>query len=158
MLDQKSFLRSALPWLASALVFLMVCTASELNAQDDKGAAPATTESSSDEAEPPPTLWSKIKTGGWAMWPLAVLSICMITLAVYNFMQLTKGKFAPPVLQQTVLANMTDVRVRSAIDASVADPSYLGRMLATSFPFVDATDPESLGRDKVEDAIADFAI
>jgi biopolymer transport protein ExbB len=53
---------------------------------------------------------------------------------------------------------MADVRVRSAIDASAQDPSYLGRMAATAFPLVDATDPETLGRGKVEDSIADFSI
>ncbi|NNE93106.1 MAG: MotA/TolQ/ExbB proton channel family protein [Verrucomicrobiales bacterium] len=134
---------------------MFVFTAPELFAQDDGGTGGDSTE---EVAEAPPTLWTKIKQGGWAMWPLAVLSICMITLAVYNFMQLTRGKFIPPALQQNVLANMMDVRVRSAIEASAADPSYLGRMLASSLPFVDATDPETLGREKVEDAIADFSV
>jgi biopolymer transport protein ExbB len=31
-------------------------------------------------------------------------------------------------------------------------------MAATAFPLVDATDPETLGRGKVEDSIADFSI
>jgi biopolymer transport protein ExbB len=104
------------------------------------------------------TLWDLILKGGWAMYPLGILSVAMITLAVFNSMQLTRGKFIPKRLRESVLANMADVRVRSAIEDAADSPSYLGRMLATALPFVDATEPETLARDKVEDAIADFAV
>jgi len=104
------------------------------------------------------TLMTKIIDAGWFMAPIGVLSILTITLAVFNFLQLSRKKFVPPVLKETVLANMADVRVRSAIDASAQDPSYLGRMLATSLPHVDATDPETLGRERVEDSVADFSL
>ena len=104
------------------------------------------------------TLLDKIVDAGPFMYPIFILSILMITLAVFNALQLSKKKFCPPALKDEILANMADVRVRSAIDASAQDPSYLGRMAATAFPLVDATDPETLGRGKVEDSIADFSI
>ncbi len=151
MLVTSSSFRSKLPLIIVGLVLLFAFVAPDLMAQD--AADPAV-----DAENAPKSLLDQVINGGWAMWPLAILSLCMITLAVYNFMQLTKGKFNPPVLQQTILANMTDVRVRSAIEASAADPSYLGRMMASSLPFVDATDPESLGREKVEDSLADFTV
>ena len=92
------------------------------------------------------------------MAPIGLLSIAMITLAVFNILQLGKKKFVPAVLKDNVLANMSEVRVRSAIDVASQDPSYLGRMLTNAYPHVDATDPETLGRLKVDDSVADFAI
>jgi biopolymer transport protein ExbB len=53
---------------------------------------------------------------------------------------------------------MLNCRIRSAIELGSSHPSYLGRRLAYSLPNIDATQPESLGRDGVEDAIADFSI
>ena len=48
--------------------------------------------------------------------------------------------------------------MRSAIELASTHPSYLGRMVAYSFPNIDATRPEDLGRDQVEDAMADFTV
>ncbi|MDF1739299.1 MAG: MotA/TolQ/ExbB proton channel family protein [Verrucomicrobiales bacterium] len=104
------------------------------------------------------TLMDKIMDAGVFMAPIGILSVLMITLAVFNALQLSKKKFVPPGLRDAILANMADVRVRSSIDVAAQDPSYLGRMAASSYPLVDATDPENLGRTKVEDAIADFSI
>lgn len=148
----KSFSRSKFFWIASAVFLLALAVGPDLLAQDAADAAV-------DEeavAKAPTTLWTLILAGGWAMIPLGILSVTMITLMVYNFMQLTKGKFLPEPLRQSVLANMADVRVRSAIEASADSASFYGRMMANSLPHVDATEPETLGREHVEDAIADF--
>jgi biopolymer transport protein ExbB len=104
------------------------------------------------------SLGDLIKEGGWAMWPLGLCSMAVVMLYVYNGMQLTRAKFAPLDLQAAVMEQMQACRVRSAIDISATSPTYLGRMLAHSLPFVDATEPETLGRDHVEDAMADFTV
>lgn len=88
----------------------------------------------------------------------AVGVLSLIGLNVYNLMNLTKTKFAPEDLKHALLDHMTNCRVRSAIELSASHPSYLGRMMAYSLPNIDATSPEDLGRDRVEDAIADFSI
>ena len=124
--------------------------APDLLAQDEAPVAEEQAETKS--------LMTKILDAGWFMLPIGILSVAMITLAVFNLLQLGKKKFVPPLLKENVLANMDAVRVRSAIDISAQDPSYLGRMLTASLPQVDATDPESLGRVAVEDAIADFSV
>ncbi|MDF1861947.1 MAG: MotA/TolQ/ExbB proton channel family protein [Verrucomicrobiales bacterium] len=134
---------------ALGVIILFAFLAPDLMAQDAAEGVAA------DEKK---TLMDKIVDAGAFMVPIGILSILMITLAVFNALQLSKKKFCPPALREEILANMSDVRVRSAIDAAAQDPSYLGRMTATAFPLVDATDPESLGRNRVEDAIADFAI
>jgi len=99
-----------------------------------------------------------IDGGPLTMFIVAVGLLSLISLSVFNFMNLTKAKFAPDDLKGALLDHMTNCRVRSAIELSASHPSYLGRMLAYSLPNIDATRPEDLGRDHVEDAIADFSI
>ncbi|GAA5496642.1 biopolymer transport protein ExbB [Rubritalea squalenifaciens DSM 18772] len=89
---------------------------------------------------------------------VAVGLLSLIGLTVYNFINLTKAKFCPDDLKAALLDHMVNCRVRSAIELSASHPSYLGRMLAYALPNIDATQPEDLGRDHVEDAIADFSI
>lgn len=96
--------------------------------------------------------------GPLTIFIVAVGMISLIGLSVFNFMNLSKAKFAPEDLKGALLDHMTNCRVRSAIELSASHPSYLGRMLAYSLPNIDATQPETLGREKVEDAIADFSI
>lgn len=151
MFNTRSILRLKLPLCVFLVLATLVLVAPDLLAQAAEDAAAA-------DGGKQQTLWDLIVAGGWAMYPLGALSVAMITLAVFNAMQLTHGKFIPKRLKESVLANMADVRVRSAIEDSAESASYLGRMLATALPFVDATEPETLGRDKVEDAIADFAV
>lgn len=79
-------------------------------------------------------------------------------LIIFNSINLTKGKFCPDDLKAALYDHMLNCRVRSAIELSASHPSYLGRMLAYSLPNIDATQPESLGREKVEDAMADFSV
>lgn len=145
----KSPLRSNLTWLSIGLVVCLTLVSPELFAQD----APA--EGAAPESK---TLWDMVLLGGWAMWPLGLFSVAMITLFVYNQMQLTRKKFVPPILKQSLLANMGEVKVRSAIEEAAESPSYLGRLFATSLPHVDATESETLGRNHVEDAAADFIV
>ncbi|MEM7602683.1 MAG: MotA/TolQ/ExbB proton channel family protein, partial [Verrucomicrobiota bacterium] len=131
-----------------ALVAFATLIGPDLLAQEDGMEGAAETKS----------LMDKILDAGWFMLPIGILSIITITLAVFNILQMGKKKFVPVDLKDNILASMADVRVRSAIDISAQDASYLGRLAATSYPLVDATDPETLGRSKVEDAVADFTI
>lgn len=99
-----------------------------------------------------------IDGGPLTIFIVAVGLLSLISLSVFNFMNLTKAKFAPDDLKAALLDHMTNCRVRSAIELSASHPSYLGRMMAYSLPNIDATRPEDLGRDHVEDAVADFSI
>jgi biopolymer transport protein ExbB len=152
----KSFSRSKFFWIAVAVFFVFVAFGPDGFAQDAADAAADATEAVDEQADV--TLFDRIMQGGWAMVPLGLLSVAMITLIVYNLMQLTKGKFMPEPLRQGVLSNMSEVRVRSAIEQAADSATFYGRMMANSLPHVDATDPESLGREHVEDSIADFTV
>lgn len=94
--------------------------------------------------------------GGGTMFFIGGAVVAYIALSAYNFMALTKAKFCPDDLKAILLDHMANCRVRSAIEVAATHPSYLGRLVAYSFPNIDATQPEDLGRDKVEDAMADF--
>jgi len=96
--------------------------------------------------------------GGWPMILIGLLILALIALCVFNFMNLTKTKFAPDDLKAGLMDHMMNCRIRSAIELGASHPSYLGRMMAYALPNVDARRPEDLGRDYVEDAVADFTI
>ncbi len=110
----------------------------------------------------PPVRDSMLKAwvldGGWTMIFIFAAIIGFIALSIYNFMNLTKAKFCPSDLKAALLEHMTHCRVRSAIELAASHPSYLGRMVAYALPNIDATRTEDLGRDQVEDAMADFTV
>lgn len=89
---------------------------------------------------------------------IGIAILALLALCVFNFMNLTKNKFCPEDLKSALMEHMTACRIRSAIELAASHPSYLGRMMAYSLPNVDATQPETLGRDQIEDAMADFSI
>jgi biopolymer transport protein ExbB len=96
--------------------------------------------------------------GGPTMLFIGAAIVAFIAIGIYNFMLLTKAKFCPDDLKAVLMDHMANCRVRSAIEVAATHPSYLGRMVAYSFPNIDATQPETLGRDQVEDAMADFSV
>lgn len=99
-----------------------------------------------------------LQGGGLTIFIVAFGLISLIGLTVFNFINLSKSKYCPDDLKAALLDHMINCRVRSAIELSASHPSYLGRMLAYALPNVDATRPEDLGRDGVEDSMADFSI
>jgi len=96
--------------------------------------------------------------GGWPMILIGLLIMALIALCVFVFMNLSKSKFCPDDLKAALMDHMVNCRIQSAIELAASHPSYLGRMMAYALPNVDARRPEDLGRDYVEDAIADFTI
>ncbi len=95
--------------------------------------------------------------GGPTMLFIGAAIVGFIALSIFCFMNLTKAKYCPEDLKAALMDHMANVRVRSAIELAASHPSYLGRLVAYSFPNIDATRPEDLGRDQVEDAMADFS-
>lgn len=102
------------------------------------------------------SLWEEFLIGGTFMWPILALNIALVGLAVYNGIALGKKRWIPDELRSALLEQMGACRVRSAIETASASPSFLGRMAAVSLPKIDATAAEGLGRENVEDAMAEF--
>jgi biopolymer transport protein ExbB len=53
----------------------------------------ATEEAAAEAAAPSNSLFTKVKQGGWAMYPLGVLSMSAFALTIYNFIALRKKDF-----------------------------------------------------------------
>jgi biopolymer transport protein ExbB len=140
---QAMFRHSFLFLLVAGFLFL----APDLFGQED-GAADPDTQSFLD----------LLLLGGWAMIFLALCSLGVVFLVVYNFIQLSKSRFSPTEIEGPLMENMQNCMVRSAIEVASTSPTYLGRMMAYSLPAIDATKQENLGRDAVEDKMADFTI
>ena len=94
--------------------------------------------------------------GGWTMIPLVVLLALTLFLVFICLAQLNKNKFAPAALKDELISLMNECRVQSAIKLATESPTYLGRLVAYALPNIDANRPEDLGKDGIEDAIADF--
>ena len=110
-----------------------------------------------EEANTPKSALDKwVIDGGWTMIPLVILLAIAIFLVVYCCMSVNKNKFCPDELRGQLVALMGECRVRSAIELATTSPTYLGRLVAYALPNIDATRPEDLGKDAIEDAIADF--
>jgi biopolymer transport protein ExbB len=131
--------------LPAAIITTALLTAPMLLAQGDK-------------VEDKNALQEYVLDGGATMIFIGLAVLALIALCVFNFINLTKTKFCPDDLKMALMDHMTNCRVRSAIELAASHPSYLGRMMAYSLPNIDATRPEDLGRDQIEDAIADFSI
>lgn len=142
---KPNMLRRWLPALTVVAVTLL--GSSELFAQ----AAAAAAEPAKEK-----TLWEEFIIGGLFMWPILALNIALVGLAVYNGIALTKKRWVPDELRIALLDQMSQCRVRSAIEAASASPSFLGRMASYALPKIDATQAEGLGRDQVEDAMGEF--
>jgi len=134
--------------LTAAVITTILITAPALFAQGTGGKPPVKDS----------MLKAWVLDGGWTMIFIFAAIIGFIALAIYNFMTLTKAKFCPSDLRAALMDHMTNCRVRSAIELASTHPSYLGRMVAYSLPNIDATRTEDLGRDQVEDAMADFTV
>lgn len=131
---------------ASTIVIATLLAAPQLFAQAAAAAAP----------KQKSLLDKWVIDGGWTMIFIGIAVVAFIGLTVYNYMNISKAKYCPSDLKAALMEHMIHCRVRSAIELASSHPSYLGRMVAYSFPNIDATQPENLGRDQVEDAIADF--
>ncbi len=98
-----------------------------------------------------------IYDGGIWMAPIGACLFATIALTVLCIITLQKTRFTPQPLVDALDGQMKGCRVRSAIDVASRSPSFLGRMMTVSMPHFDGTDHATLGREKVEDAMAEFA-
>ncbi len=60
-------------------------------------------------------LWSLIKTGGWAMWPLGAFSFAMTVLVIQNFISLREKTLLHTEMMPELLDMMLNKKVKSAL-------------------------------------------
>lgn len=144
--------------LILALTFFFGGLAS-LSAQDDltiPGVDKETvTAPSTEDVDEERTFFSGIKEGGWAMWPLGAMSIAIIALAVYLFMDLTDKNFSPPELVASLNSDMENGDVEAALNASEASPTCLGQVMYGATEYLFERGYEVLDGETIYDLMAD---
>lgn len=145
---KNTFSRFSIRAASLVMTASFVLSSSAVAQEEAAGGGPAVTEKT--------FLQQWVIDGGWTMIPLVLLLAGIIFLIVFNVSSLNKNKFCPEDLKAQLIALMGECRIQSAISLATQSPTYLGRLVAYALPNVDATRPEDLGKDAVEDAIADF--
>ena len=107
--------------------------------------------------EPAPkktSLWDIIKTGGWAMYPLGMCSIGLVTMCVINVRMVSRKNLLPPgvVIPIRAAAEQGDLGQMAAL--AKASPSLFAKGLLPGLRKLNPDDPAASKPD-VEGAIAE---
>lgn len=100
-------------------------------------------------------LFDLIGEGGWAMWPLGLMSVAIIALSVYCFMDLTPKNFFPPELQARLETDMENADVEAAMKTAEASPTCLGQVMHGATEYIFERGYETLDGDTIYDLMAD---
>jgi biopolymer transport protein ExbB len=115
-------------------------------------AAPA-----AEEAVPPPkkkTLLDSYKIGGWAMHPLLLCSIGMVSICVLNARSMNRKTLLPPDVIASVKAASETQDYVKVVELAGASDSLFATSLTSGMRLFDPNDPEGC-KPKVEEAIAE---
>ncbi|MCB1230013.1 MAG: MotA/TolQ/ExbB proton channel family protein [Verrucomicrobiae bacterium] len=100
-------------------------------------------------------LFDLILEGGWAMWPLGAMSIAIIALAVYCFLDLAPKNFYPPELVEKLATSMENGDVEAAMKTAEASPTCLGQVMYGATEYIYERGYETLDGDTIYDLMAD---
>jgi len=86
------------------------------------------------------------KQGGWAMYPLMLLSTCGVGLIIYNFLMIREQPFLRPDIVSQMKPLMGELRVEEAKDLCYENPSVITNIISSGLERVDGDhiDPESV--------------
>ena len=150
-------------------VFLILVIAPQGTLAQDDLSVPGLTEETpapgtvgEDPDEPvdtgPKTFMDRIEEGGWAMWPLGLMSAAIIALTVYCLMDLKKSNFYTPALVESLNGHMANTDLEGLITESQASPQLLGRMMAPAAIYIAEEGYTKKDNDLIRDIIAETSI
>lgn len=132
---------------------LLMAIVFPLSAQDNGATNGAETEEMAELTENQPaekSLLDMIKAGGWAMWPLGLLSVATVGLAVYNGIALRKSNFIDEEVIESVENSINAGDFGTAREHCVNNP---GPVTNTVAHVIDETlKGENVNADSVEKA------
>jgi biopolymer transport protein ExbB len=82
-----------------------------------------------EEAPPSNSLFTKVKQGGWAMYPLGVLSMSAFALTIYNFIALRKKDFFNDEVTSQLGEKLSQVDIAGATALCAENPDPLTRIV-----------------------------
>ena len=101
------------------------------------------------------SLFTMISEGGWAMWPLGLISIAVIALAIYLFLDISRKNFTPHELSANLGEAMDGGDLQAGLELASASPSTLGRVMAGALEFTGKRGADVLDGDSIYDLMAD---
>jgi len=168
--------RVVLPLLTLCLSLAFGLTPQTLRAQTDEFDIPGLNDTQpsteavgnqTDETSPtgspsaPPsktTLFTLIKAGGWAMWILGMLSISLIALGVYLFLDIKKKNFAPAELEAVLQTQMDEMDLQAALLTTDSKNTVLAQAMNEGLNLIFDRGLEVLGTDSLLDVISDATV
>jgi len=115
------------------------------------GGAPAAAEPKKSEV----TLWGMWKTGGWAMYPIALLSVAGVALAIYSFLAAREEKMVQLGLVPTIQDQITRLDFRGVTSTCVGSPGVMTNIVSAGMMRLadGLTDVESVEKAMEEAAV-----
>lgn len=152
-------LKKTLLMLAMALAALF---AAPLTVQAQDAAEPpaaAETQEGETPVDAELTAWGFFQAGGWAMWILLILSICMVGLTIYNFMMIRDKPFLRPDLVEQLSPSMRDLKIDEARKICDENPSVLTNIVYSGLSRIDGEhiDPDSMKEAMEESSTEELA-
>ena len=137
-------------WIRILVMAVMVQAAGLAVARAQESAEPAPAAPAAKKM----TLWDLIKTGGWAMWPLGLCSVGLITMVVLNFRQVSVRKMLPESALAQLRAAAKARDLETMLSAAAGAPSLFTNALLVGLRKLNPDEPEA-SRPAVESAIAE---
>jgi biopolymer transport protein ExbB len=100
------------------------------------------------------TLWGIIKTGGWAMWPLGLCSIGLVTMVIVNIMMVSRRNLLPPGTVAAIRAASQQRDVGQMHSLAMSKPCLFTNGLLPGLRKINPEDPAASKQD-MEGAIAE---
>ena len=117
-------------------------------------APPADPNAPAEAAPKKTTLWDIIKTGGWAMWPLGMCSIGLVTMCVINFRMVNRKVLMPVGIVLPIRAAAEQGDLSQVASLAKSSTSLYAKGLLPGLRKLNPDDPAASKPD-VEGAIAE---
>lgn len=137
-------------WMAAAAVVLglAMATIGQTQATNEKAAA--------EQAQPQnTTLWGMWKTGGWAMYPIGLLSVAAVALTIYGFIATREDKMIHMEMVPGLQDSVRNLDIATAISTCTGTPSTMTNILHAGLRRLSE---ESLEMESVEKAMEEAAV
>lgn len=101
-------------------------------------------------------LWDMIKQGGWAMWPLGIFSLAMVTLIIQNFISLREKTLLHSEQMPELLDMMLKKKVKTALIYCRKHPSMFSNAFGAGLER--CLDGEEINFDKVQESVEEASV
>lgn len=138
------------------IMFALLATALVVLAQDaDQGQTADETAVAAENQVKKTTLWGLWKTGGWAMYPIGLMSVAGVGLIIYGFISTKQDKMAKLELVPDIQQNIENLDFQAVDSICTGSPSVMTNILHAGISRIsmDHMDVESIEKAMEEAAV-----